>query len=121
MAKLPEQLIGEEVIRELVRGAVKETIKELRRGGLLKRSDDVAYAEISERLFEYYQHPKRDTAMGEALKKIESDYYFEIVPQYYRSKVTIDWIAEGYHCEVSTITRNKKRLCLRLYSILNEN
>ena len=48
MAKLPDQLISEEVIRELVRGAVKETIRELRKSGMLKQSDDVAYAEISE-------------------------------------------------------------------------
>lgn len=117
MAKLPEQLFSEEVIRELVAGAVKETIQELRRNGLLKRSDDVAYAEISERLFEYYRNPARDEAMKTALEKIKVDYYYNIIPQYYRNKMTIDWIAEDYHCEISTIARNKKRLCLRLYNL----
>ena len=118
MAKLPEDMIAEELIQELVKGTVVETVKELRKNGLLKRSDDVAYSEISERLFEYYRNPDRDKAMTEALAKIEGDYYFEILPQFYRSKVTIDWIAEGYHCEVSTITRNKRRLCLKLFRLL---
>ena len=44
-----------EFIKEIVKAAVVETVKELRKNGLLKRSDDVAYAEISERLFEYYR------------------------------------------------------------------
>ena len=119
MAKLPEQMISEKVIQELVKGTVKETVKELRKNGLLKRSDDVAYSEISERLFEYYRNPDRDEAMTEALSKVKSDYYFEIIPQYYSKKVTIDWIAEEFQCEISTITRNKKRLCLRLFQLVN--
>lgn len=113
MAKLPD-----EVLREIIKSTVIETVLELRKNGLLKRSDDVAYAEISERLYEYYQKPEYDEQMAEALEKIKGDYYFDILPQYYKSKITIDWIADAYHCEVSTISRNKKRLCMRLFRLL---
>ena len=105
-------------IKEIVKAAVVETVKELRKNGLLKRSDDVAYAEISERLFEYYRAPEKDPAMEAALDKISGDYYFPAIKMYYQNKLTIDWIAEDYHVEISTVSRNKKRLCLRLYRIL---
>jgi len=110
--------MSDDEINDLVRRTVKETVMELRKHGLLKRADDVAYSEISNRLYEFYENPDLDRKLGEALDKIRGDYYFDIIPQYYRHKVTIDWIAEGYHCETSTITRNKKRLCLRLYSLV---
>ena len=108
-----------ELTEETVKEIVKTTVRELRKNGLLKRGDDVAYSEISERLFEYYQNPERDSEMAEALERIKSDYYFEIIPKYYSEKYTIDWIAEEFQCEISTVTRNKKRLCLRLFNMLD--
>lgn len=94
---------------------VKETVKELRKTGYLKRSDDIAYSEISSRLFEYFKKPDSDPAVGIALENVKGDQYFKIIPMYYRDRVTIDWIAEEFNCEISTITRNKKRLCLKIY------
>ena len=119
MAKLPEQLFAEEALREIVRATVKETLKEIKKSGFLKKSDDIAYAEISERLNEYYKAPERDKELAAALERLKVDYYFDVIPQFYKSKITIEWIAEAYHSDVSTIVRNKKRLCLRLYQLVN--
>lgn len=94
---------------------VKETIKELRKTGYLKRSDDIAYSEISSRLFDYFKNPESDPEVGNALESIKGDQYYNIIPLYYRNRLTIDWIAEDFNCEISTITRNKKRLCLKIY------
>lgn len=103
-----------------VKEIVIETVKELRNSGLLRRQDDVAYAETAARLFQYYLEPLHDRPMADALQEVRQDYYFGILPEYYGKRTTIEVIAEEYGCEISTVTRNKKRLCLRLYQILNE-
>lgn len=121
MAKLPEQMINEHVrkeIREIIVKTVEETVREMRREGLLKRADDVAYSEISNRLYQYYEDRENDPEMGAALEKIRGDYYAGVLEMYYRQKLALDWIAESYHCELTTISRNKKRLCLRLFQLL---
>ena len=104
-----------ELTEKEVQNIVKATINELRKGGYLKRSDDIAYSEISARLFDYFRNPVNDPDIGNALERIKGDRYFKIITMYYRDRYTIDWIAEDFNCEISTITRNKKRLCLRIY------
>lgn len=103
--------------REEIRGIVIETIRELRSNGLLRRQDDVAYAEMAVRLYEYYREPDRDRKMGDALGSIKGDFYFGILPAFYCEQKTIEQIAEEFDCEISTVTRNKKRLCLHLARI----
>lgn len=98
-----------------VKFIVRETISELKRKGYLKRSDDIAYSEISARLFEYFRNPESDPDIRKALQNVESDQYYKILTMYYRDRFTIDWIAEEFDCEISTIVRNKKRLCLKVY------
>lgn len=45
-----------------------------------------------------------------ALKKIENDKWYDIIPMYYFDGVKIEAIAEELDCSVSTISDNKKRL-----------
>ena len=106
-----------ELTENEVKVIVKATIDELRRGGYLKRSDDIAYSEISARLFNYFRQPDSDPDIGNALARIKGDRYYNIITMYYRDRLTIDWIAEEFSCEISTITRNKKRLCLKIYHL----
>lgn len=101
-----------------VKAIVRRTVKELMRNGMLKRADDVAYSETSSRLFEYFKAPERDQEMGEALEKVKNDFYFEIITAYYRDRRTIDEIAARYDCEISTVSRNKKRMCLKIHQLL---
>ena len=98
-----------------IRNIVKATINELKRSGYFKRLDDIAYSEISLRLTEYFKNPDSDPEMAQALESIRGDRYYRIITLYYRDHLTIDWIAEEFNCEISTITRNKKRLCLKIY------
>lgn len=97
---------------------VRETVKELRKNGLLKRSDDVAYSEVSSRLYEYYRNPERDPEVGAALEMISGDFYAGSIADYYREHLSLDVIAETYHCDLTTIKRNKKRLCLKIFQLL---
>ena len=104
-----------ELTEKEVKIIVKATIDELRKSGYLKRSDDIAYSEVSARLFEYFKHPDSDPVINSALDRIKGDRYYSIITMYYRDRYTIDWIAESFGCEISTITRNKRRLCLKIY------
>lgn len=104
---------------KLIREIVRMTIEEFKKSGLLKSNDDVAYSEMSRLLHLYYNGEKR-ADIREALKQIESDTYSEIIPLYYQRNFTIERIAEILSVEVSTITRNKKRLCLLLYKLIEK-
>lgn len=45
-----------------------------------------------------------------ALKKIENDKYYDIIPMYYFDKMTIEEIAEECDWAVGTVSKHKKRL-----------
>ena len=105
-------------IKSVIQNTVKETVDELKRNGLLKSSNDVIYKTVSERLRAFYKSPRRDKKMAAALAEMESDYYFGILELYFGSGYTMEYIAGKYNCEVSTVSRNKKRLCMQLHSLL---
>ena len=99
---------------EEIRMIVKMTIEELKKSGRLKEIHDSAYREVSGALFSYYAGEKQPE-IKKALAHIQNESYFEIIPMYYRNHMTIEKIAEYFGCEVSTITRNKKRLCVMMW------
>ena len=101
--------------REEIREVVIMTIRELERARLLRRADDVAYSEISSRLYEYYKNPAGYPDIQRAIDNIRDDPYFEIIPRYYSQKIYVDTLSQMYGCDISTIARNKKRLCLQIY------
>jgi hypothetical protein len=105
----------EKELQDVIRETVAETIRNLRKSGMLKRSDDVAYSEIGGRLYDYYKDPEAFPEMAAAVHKIRNDPYFAIIPQYYGNRVSIEALAGMYGCEISTISRNKKRLALKIY------
>ena len=102
--------------RELVRQTVRETLQQLKKEGMLKSADDILYAEMTQRLFDYYREPGSDPALETALMKLREDDYFSILPSYFTRKASIEDLAGIYGCERSTIWRNKKRL-IRLLAI----
>lgn len=102
--------------RQFIREIVSETIRELKRTGLLKSVSDLAYVEVSELLKGYYDDGERDRTITDALTAIRDDSYFKIIPLYFSYGYTIERIAEVFDVEISTITRNKKRLCLDVWA-----
>lgn len=75
----------------------------------------MGYADVSEMLMNYYKAPEESPEITNALRSIETDYYFGIIPLYFQQHKTIEDLAGIFDVEVSTITRNKKRLCLQIY------
>lgn len=93
-----------------VKEIVRETINELLRQDRLKEND---YAEASQLITDYYAGRGTPETQA-AIKVMSTDAYFKIIPSYFRDGKTIEQLAIAFDCEVSTISRNKKRLCLEI-------
>lgn len=107
-------MTDEEVMR-YIDITVKKTISEYRSNGLIKEMDSAAYTDASAILKDYYKNNKSDTSITYAIQGQRFDPYFCIISLYYEQGKTIEQIAEHLDVDVSTITRNKKRLCLAIY------
>lgn len=104
-----------------VREVIIATINELKRNGLLRGVDENAYSDVSELLKAYYDGGERDTAVKQAISSLDGDKYARIIPLYYGYGYTIEQLAEILDIEASTVTRNKKRLCLKLYDLIDRS
>ena len=102
-----------------VKKIVRQTIKELMKQELLKDAIGIAYKEISERLQRFYApYAVEDKELSEAIDQLKGDKYRHILWMFYRDGYTVEEIAEKLDVDVRTISRNKKRLCIELYSKL---
>lgn len=105
--------------KEQVRNIVRETVQELIRSGVIGKNDDsTAYNEIVGLLRDYYKDGETDRAITSALQSVEADSYFRIIPLYFSEHYTNERLAEFFNVEVSTISRNKRRICLAVYDAL---
>lgn len=85
---------------------------------MLKSVDELAYSDVSGLLAAYYDGGEQDTQIRAAVEGLKGDYYYKVLPLYFGYKYTIEQIAEEFGVEVSTIVRNKKRLCLQVYNAI---
>jgi len=76
-----------------------------------------AYQITGQRLKAYYSG-KADTALEEALDMLKNDVYFGIIPMYYKDGLTLDAISKKMFISEPTAKRQKKRLCIEIYSEL---
>ena len=104
--------------KQEIQSIVRETIAELRKQRLMQDDFKQALQLTGQRLSDYYRG-KADTELTEVLDRLRNDIYFNIIPMYYRNGNTLELIAHIMHTDTSTISRNKKRLCLEIYSELN--
>lgn len=112
----------DELIKEYIDLAAKEsaseTVRALRSAGALKDQRSIIHKRISTKLTEFYKHDQSDENMKRALKCISEDEYFDIIPLFYYVGNTIEHIASAYDVDLSTITRNKRRLCYEINELL---
>lgn len=102
-------------LQSLVRTVVRETINELQKRGLIEDDTTLRYREASRILKKYYTK-ETDQNVWKALCVVSYDPYYTIIPQYYQRNYTIEKIAEILNVEPSTVSRNKKRLCIEFYN-----
>lgn len=103
---------------EEVRAVVRMTVDELRRAGMLKGGSELAYAEAAQLIKAFYDDGETDETIKAVLSGMSEDPYIKVLPLYFSYGYTIERIAEAFHVEVSTIVRNKKRLCLQVYEAI---
>lgn len=108
----------EKQIQKIIDDTVDATIRKLKDAGLLKDSNDVAYQEITARLRQYFKDGETDTEVTEALNRLSDDPYSKAIFLYFRYGYTLEGIADSLGVDVSTVTRNKRRISLALYEIL---
>lgn len=103
-------------IQRIIELTVEKTIAEFKKSGLLKDSENVAYSDASAILSSYYKTGKKESSITYAIQGIRFDPYARIIPMYYEQGKTLETIAEELGVDVSTVVRNKKRLCLTIYN-----
>lgn len=104
-----------------IRQVVNECLNELERRRIIKDMRAVVYEDMNGRLYSYYEHGATDPDVTAAIDSLDGDLYLGILPYYYRDHKTIEQIADLMAVDVSTIVRNKKRLCISLYIELSRD
>ena len=105
-------------IEQYIDDAIDRALEKIQKKRYMKESSRVRYAEVSSVLFQYYREGMKDEQMTKALKELMYDAYYAIIPLYYSEQMTIEALADRYGVDISTIVRNKKRLCLELDMLL---
>lgn len=104
--------------KDEIKEVVEMTIKCFKAQGMLKESDSMAYEEATAILKRFFREGQKDNNIKYALSGLRYDAYFAIIPKYFRENKTIETIADELGVDVSTIVRNKKRLCLEIYNLI---
>ena len=107
-------------IKSYIDYTIRQTVHELKKMGALRSNDSLGYTEVSRALYDYYQSDEQNEDIKKALDAISLDEYARIIPLYYSEGLTIDVIAAEMGVDVSTIVRNKKRLCLDIYTSMGK-
>lgn len=102
---------------KLIERIVDTTIDALRREGLLKDFSKIQYDSIQRVLRDFYQRGIADPSLSAALDAVSDDPYFPLLRLHFGGE-TIEQVAEDLGVDVSTVSRNKKRLCLAIYDLL---
>lgn len=101
---------------EQIKEIVKMTINELMSDNLIN-SYNYINKTVSTRLIDYF-NGKEDKDLLQALRNISDDQYIDIIYLHYRDELTLEYIAEYFDKDTSTIKRNKKRIITSIYSYL---
>lgn len=104
---------------EQVREIVKITIDELTKAKLLRTDSYQAVLKIIEpKLSKFFNGNGDNNGISAILTQLYDDPYIDIIFLQYRDGKTLEWIAEYFKVDVSTIKRNKKRLIYKIYELL---
>lgn len=111
-------------VRDVIRETVDYTIVKLKLSGLMKDNRQTAFQKTEQILRNYNELKKSYSEDGtakkfvdiidNALKELDSDLYYEIIPMMYFENETREAIAEYFDTTVTTISRNKRRLINKL-------
>lgn len=109
-------------IKKIINDTVNTTVLKLKMAGLMRDDRKTAYQKTEELLRNYNAFVASDQPytqklvkkINEALKSIEDDFYYEIIPMIYFNENTREAVAEYLDTTVTTVSRNKTRLVNKL-------
>lgn len=106
--------------QEQVREVVKITIDELIKAKFINTdSYQAILKQVEPTLNGFFKGTYKDCiSIDNILRQLSDDQYIDIIYLHYRDGKTLEWIAEYYSVDVSTIKRNKKRLICKIYELL---
>lgn len=105
--------------QQQIRQIVKMTIDELDQRNMLKDPYQSILGVVDKRLNKYFNGGK-DSGISSALRELSDDPYIDLIYLQYRDGKTLEWIANYYNKDTSTIKRNKKRLIKSIYEIIRD-
>lgn len=100
-----------------IKKIVNYTVNELLKEKMFKYNDLIVYEQIGERLRQHYR--ECDVIIQKAIDQLTDDRYIDVLEFYYKNEYTLEYIAEIFDVDVSTIVRNKKNLCLKIFELIN--
>lgn len=105
--------------KDQIRAVVRETVAELLRTGVLAKYDtSAAYIDVVRRIRDFYENGETDTEVARAIRCLDGDPYAALIPLYFGRGYTNERLAGYYNVEVSTIYRQKRRLCLMVFDAM---
>ena len=113
-------------VDKIIDRTVNKTILKLKMAGLMRDTDKTA-AQKTEELLKNYKSLKLSdqpyakklvSNINEALETIRDDPYYAIIPLYYFSEYSREYVAYELNTTPTTISRNKARLIDKLKVIL---
>lgn len=101
-----------------IREIVKIVIDELTQRKLIKDDYSIILSTVEPKLVEFFNSRGDGNGISYALKQLIDDPYIDIIFYQYRDGKTLERIAEIMNKEVRTILRNKKRVIIKIYELL---
>lgn len=99
-----------------IKQIVEMTVDNLIERKVIREESNLSYQFMGMKISNHFTN-KNNEKIEKALDEIKEDPYKKIIPMYYQDKKSIINIAMELNCDRATISRNKKRLVLKLYRI----
>lgn len=73
---------------------------------------------VDKQLYAFFNNKGDSTNVRYALRQVSDDPYIDVIYLQYRERKTLERIAEYMGKDTSTVKRNKKRLIIQIYNLL---
>lgn len=121
-------MLNDELVKKVIDETVNTTVAKLKLSGLMKDNSLTAFQKTEKalRLYRSIQTGHSENGISDkfvvlvdkALKTLENDLYYDVIPMIYFEGMTREQVAEYFDTTVTTISRHKTRLVNKLTPIL---
>lgn len=103
-----------------IREIVKITLDELTQRKYIELDYQTILKSVEVKLKQFFNNRGDGNNIGYVLRQLADDTYIDVILFHYRDGKTLECIAETMGVHVSTIKRNKQRLIIKIYNMLEE-